>query len=61
MSRKRAHAQDEAQSIIDSGETDIVTAVETWSDDDLYDWLEAWGYEWDSAEGWVKVDQDDDA
>lgn len=55
MTRKRAHAQDLAQSICDLGETDV-TEVETWSDDDLYDWLEAWGYSWEGADGWIDLE-----
>lgn len=33
MTRKRAHAQDQAQSIIDSGEVEVFE-VETWSDEE---------------------------
>lgn len=55
MSRKRAHAQDLAQVIIDSESTDVAS-VETWSDYDLYEWLETWGYEWDDREGWSFVE-----
>ena len=57
MSRKRAHAQELAQQICDSGETKITfDQVETWSDEDLYYWIEAWGYSWEGADGWVDLE-----
>lgn len=60
MTRKRAHAQDQAQSIIDSGETNITfEQVLAWSDEDLYDWLESWGYTWEGADGWVDLEDID--
>lgn len=61
--RKRAHAQDLAQSICDANESDqdFVRSedIETWSNYDLYEWLEAWGYEWDDINGWVNLEDID--
>lgn len=57
-SRKRAHAQDLAQSIIDSGVTDV-EEVETWSDYDLYEWLEVLGFTWDERDGWAQEEDEE--
>lgn len=60
MSRKRMHAQELAQSICDSGEVDVTfEQVQGWSDDDLYDWLESWGYSWEGVDGWVDLEDID--
>jgi hypothetical protein len=56
MSRKRARAQVVAEQIIENHptETDVTLEdIETMSDPDLYDWLEAWGYSWEGVDGWV--------
>lgn len=60
MTRKRMHAQELAQSICDSGEVDVTFEdVQGWSDEDLYEWIEYWGYVWEGAHGWVDLEDID--
>jgi hypothetical protein len=52
-SPKEWKAADLAEQIAISGDTDVTPEdVKRWPSYDLYDWLEAWDYEWNGSE-WV--------
>lgn len=45
---QRSDSEGLAEIIIDDDDTNITMAqVKLWTDQDLKEWLEAWGYEWD--------------
>jgi hypothetical protein len=53
MSSKRIKAEDVALTIIATEDVEVTEEkIEHWSDDDLFEWLELWDYEWNSKE-WV--------
>ena len=57
--KKRWEAEDIALAIIDTDTTDVTESkMRRWSDDDLYEWLEAWGFEWraNSWHGTVEIE-----
>ncbi len=53
--KKRREAEDIALAIIDTDTIDVAESkMRRWSDDELYEWLEAWGFEW-RANSWHGV------
>lgn len=57
MTQKRTQALEVAEIICDSGETDVeFGGVKSWSDEDLYEWIESWGYTWEGDDGWVYLE-----
>jgi hypothetical protein len=52
LNLKRTYADDLALILIEIAPTDVTEEqVKQWNDNDLYEWLEAWGYEWNEKEG----------
>ncbi len=51
---KEEAAQEIARAILESEETDVTVAdISRWHKDDVYEWIEAWGYQWDKeAQEW---------
>lgn len=42
---------------LDDDETNVTADdIARWRDDEIYDWLEAWGFEWDGA-AWMGSDE----
>ncbi len=53
---KRIDAEEIGREIAENGDTDVVIGdLSRWSDDDLYEWLESWGYEF-GVDGWRNID-----
>lgn len=55
LSRKEQWAKDIAYCIIEAEETDVTPGdIDRWASWDLYEWLEAWGYEWyEDDQEWI--------
>ena len=52
LNLKRTYADDLALILIEIAPTDVTEEqVKQWNDNDLYEWLEAWGYVWHEKEG----------
>lgn len=57
MDPKRLEALVLAQQICDDGDTTkTFEQIERWSDHDLFEWIENWGYTWDDVQGWVDLE-----
>ena len=56
MTRQESAARDIAREIAAVQDTDVTPGdIDAWSADDVYEWLAAWGYEWDGVE-WLYQD-----
>lgn len=55
---KRTKAENAAKDAILRGITDLpISQIEMWFDQELYDWLDAWGYIWSEGQ-WVFIEDD---
>jgi hypothetical protein len=53
MDLREREARDIAHEIAVTQDTDVSPdEVYTWRSYDVYEWLAAWGYQWDDTDGW---------